>query len=163
MKKLKNRKKCMIMLSLFSNLINYFSGELALFHALLSWAYPGRAGRVPDESWACPRRELGVSQTSGGKSRPKILIVNIFFLFLFFGCVCECECDWVFWGSSSLLSSPHLFICKSWGVVVVVGGCGGTDSGTKASPPSPPVFLLSLNVVNEWKSNWLWIGCLGRN
>ena len=39
------------------------------------------------------------------------------------------ECDWVFWGSSSLLSSPHLFNCKRWGVVVVVGGCGGTDSG----------------------------------
>ena len=31
----------------------------------------------------------------------------------------EWECDWVFWGSSSLLSSPHPFICKSWGVVVV--------------------------------------------
>ena len=27
----------------------------------------------------------------------------------------EWECDWAFWGSSSLLSSPHLFICKSWG------------------------------------------------
>ena len=44
----------------------------------------------------------------------------------------EWECDWVFWGSSSLLSSPHLFICKSWegGGVVVVGSFGGTDGGT---------------------------------
>ena len=27
---------------------------------------------------------------------------------------------------------PHLFICKSWegGLVVGVGSCGGTDSGT---------------------------------
>ena len=53
-------------------------------------------------------------------------------------------------GSSSILSSPHLLLCKSWGVVVVVGSCGGIDSGTSASPPSYPVFLLSLNVLNEW-------------
>ena len=31
----------------------------------------------------------------------------------------------------------------------MVGSCGGTDSGTYASPPSYPVFPLSLNVVNE--------------
>ena len=54
-----------------------------------------------------------------------------------------------FWGSSSNLSSPHFLLCKSWGVVVMVGSCGGTDSGTYASPPSYPVFPLSLNVVNE--------------
>ena len=30
------------------------------------------------------------------------------------------------------------------GVVVVVGGCGGTDSGTKASAPSYPVSPISL-------------------
>ena len=35
------------------------------------------------------------------------------------------------------------------GVVVVVGGCGGTDSGTYASTPSFTVLPLSLNVVNE--------------
>ena len=34
-------------------------------------------------------------------------------------------------------------------IVVVVGSCGGTDSGTKASTPSFPVFPVSLNVVNE--------------
>ena len=35
------------------------------------------------------------------------------------------------------------------GVVVVVGSCGGNDSGTQTSTPSSPVFHLSLNVVNE--------------
>ena len=55
------------MLSLFANLIYYFPGELALFHTLMSWACLGRAGRVPDETWACPRRELGVSQTRAGR------------------------------------------------------------------------------------------------
>ena len=35
----------------------------------------------------------------------------------------EWECDWVFWGSSSLLSFPHLFICRIGGAVVVVGSC----------------------------------------
>ena len=50
----------------------------------------------------------------------------------------EWECDWVFWGSSSLLSSPHLFICNSW-----VASGGGTDSGTKASPPS-------LTLLQKW-------------
>ena len=35
------------------------------------------------------------------------------------------------------------------GEVVVVGSCGGTDSGTSASPPSYPVFTLSWNVMNE--------------
>ena len=66
----------------------------------------------------------------------------------------EAKCvsvTWVFWGSSSL-SSPHLFICKSWGGSSGVGGCGGTDSGTKAFTPSYPVFPLSLNVVNECAS-----------
>ena len=43
---------------------------------------------------------------------------------------------------SFILSSPHLLMCKSWGGVVVgVGSCGGTDSGSSASPhpilPSP--------------------------
>ena len=37
------------MLSIFTNLIYYFPGELALFHTLMSWACPERAGRVPDE------------------------------------------------------------------------------------------------------------------
>ena len=31
----------------------------------------------------------------------------------------------------------------------VVGSCGGTDSGTKASAPSFPVFPLSLYLMNE--------------
>ena len=35
------------------------------------------------------------------------------------------------------------------GIVVVVGSCCGTDSGTQASTPSSPVFPLCLNVVNE--------------
>ena len=35
-------------------------------------------------------------------------------------------------------------------VLVVVGSYGDTDSGTYASPPSYPVFSLSLNVVNDW-------------
>ena len=77
------------MLSLFANLIYYFSGEMALFHTLMSWACPGRAGRVPDESWASPRRELDVSQTRAGsvpdewgESRPRILIVKKNPLFL---------------------------------------------------------------------------------
>ena len=67
----------------------------------------------------------------------------------------EWECDWVFWCSSSLLSSPNLFICKSWGVVVVVGSCGGTDSGTQASTSSSPIFPLPLNVLSEcaWKAS----------
>ena len=33
-------------------------------------------------------------------------------------------------------------------VVVVIDSCGGSDSGTYASPPSYPVFPFSLNVVN---------------
>ena len=52
----------------------------------------------------------------------------------------------------SLLSYLHRLLCKSWrggGVVMMVGSCGGTDSGTNASPPSYCVFPLSLNVVNE--------------
>ena len=35
------------------------------------------------------------------------------------------------------------------GVVVVVGSCGFTDSGTSASPPSFPVIPLTQNPVNE--------------
>ena len=31
-----------------------------------SWACLGRAGHVQDESWACLRRELGMSQTRAG-------------------------------------------------------------------------------------------------
>ena len=57
-----------------------------------------------------------------------------------------------FWGSSSLLSSPHLLLCKSWGeVVALIGSCGGADSDSYSSPPSYPVFHLplSLNVVKE--------------
>ena len=37
----------------------------------------------------------------------------------------------------------------------MVCSCGGTDSGTSASPPSYPVFPLSLNVVNECCMNSL--------
>ena len=40
---------------------------------------------------------------------------------------------------------PTFSSVRVGGVVVVVGGCDGTVSGTKASP----VFPLSLNVVNE--------------
>ena len=36
-------------------------------------------------------------------------------------------------------------------VMVLVGSCGGTDSGTYASPPSYVVFPLSLNVVNKFR------------
>ena len=96
----------MIILSFFTNLFLLFSRWATHFSHI---------------------NELGVSQTSGGKSQPIILIVN-FFIFLFFEC--ECECDWVFWGSSSLLSSPTFSSVRVGGLVVVVGGCGGTDSGT---------------------------------
>ena len=59
----------------------------------------------------------------------------------------ECECGWVFPRFFVPTFLPNLLICKSWGVVVVVGSCGGTDSGTP--PPSCPVFPISLKVVNE--------------
>ena len=39
--------------------------------------------------------------------------------------------EFFFLGSSSLLSSPHISFVRVGGVVVVVGSCGGTDSGTK--------------------------------
>ena len=52
-----------------------------------------------------------------------------------------------------ILSSPTSRSVRVGGVVVVAGSCGGTDS-TWASPPSYPVFPLSLNVVNEcWKAS----------
>ena len=35
------------------------------------------------------------------------------------------------------------------GVVVVVGSCGGTDSGSYSFSSIYPVFPFSLNVVNE--------------
>ena len=46
----------------------------------------------------------------------------------------RCEWAWIrvwisFWGSFSILSFSHLLFCKSWGVVVVVGDCGGTNKG----------------------------------
>ena len=49
----------------------------------------------------------------------------------------------------SQLTSPSLWERT----VVVVGGCGGTDSSIYASIQSSPFFPLSLNVVNEWKSS----------
>ena len=39
-------------------------------------------------------------------------------------------------------------LCKSSGVVVVVGSCSGSDGGTSAFPPSYPVSPLSPNTVN---------------
>ena len=78
------------MLSLFANLIYYFPGELALPHI-------DELG-MSRTSWVCPRRELGVPRTSGGKSRPRILLllllllfIYLFFFSLFFECVCECD------------------------------------------------------------------------
>ena len=62
--------------------------------------------------------------------------------------MCECECEF-----SEVL--PPFFLPPTFssvrvgGLVVVVGTCGGTDSGTQASTPSSPVFPLSLNVVKE--------------
>ena len=41
---------------------------------------------------------------------------------------------------------PHLLLCESLGVLVIVGSWGGTDSGTYASSPSKPVFSFSVNV-----------------
>ena len=49
------------------------------------------------------------------------------------------ECDWVFWGSSSLLSSP-----TSSSVRVCGGSGGGTDTGTYASSSSFLSYLLFL-------------------
>ena len=54
---------------------------------------------------------------------------------------------------SEVLPPPTFSSVKVGGIVVVVGGCGGTDSGIKASIQSSPVFPLSLNVVNERKSS----------
>ena len=59
----------------------------------------------------------------------------------------EWKCDWV---SKVLPYFSPLTFCSLWVEgIVVVGSRAGTDSGTYASPPSYPVFLLSLNVVNE--------------
>ena len=33
--------------------------------------------------------------------------------------------------------------------MVMGGSCGGTDSGTSASPPSYIIFSLSVNLMNE--------------
>ena len=71
------------MLSLFTNLIYYFPGELALPHI-------DELG-MSRTSWVHPRRELGVPRTSGGKSRPRILLLLFYFFSLFFECVCECD------------------------------------------------------------------------
>ena len=62
------------------------------------------------------------------------------------------------------LSSPT-FCSVRVGGVVVVGICGDTDSGSYVSPPSHPVFPLSLNVVNECcmkslRSAYCWIWTL---
>ena len=75
----------------------------------------------------------------------------------------EWECDWVSEVLPALFPPPHPLLCKSWGVVAVVGSCGGTDSGTSTSPPSYPVFPISLNVMNKYcakslrpASCWKW-------
>ena len=131
-----DKKNCMIILSFFTNLL------ILLFSI---WVGP-----FPHAD------ELGVSQTSRGKSQPIILIVNLsVYVFQMRMSMSVTEFSEV----SSLLSSPHLFICKSWGVVVVVGGCGGTDSGTKASTPSSLSSLFLWMLLNEWKSSWLAIVC----
>ena len=80
-----------------------------------------------------------------------------------------CEWEWMrvwlsFWGSSPILSSSHLLLGKSWGVVVVAGSCGGTDSGTSDSLypilSSPSLWMWCMNIA--WKTsdqllagNWL--------
>ena len=150
MKKLKNLKKIHDNVKPICNLIYYFSGELALRHIDelgMSWT-----------SWVCPRWELGMPRTSGGKSRPRVLVVIIiFFLFLFLSVrVSVTE-------FSEVLPPPTFSSVTVGGVVVVLGGCCGTYSGTWASTTSSPVFPLPLNVVNEWKSSWLGTGCLASN
>ena len=72
--------------------------------------------------------ELGVSQTSGGKSQPVILIVNISV------CVFQMNISVSVTEFSEVLHPffPPPTFSSVWvgGVVVVVGGCGGTVSGT---------------------------------
>ena len=71
-----------------------------------------------------------MSQTSGGKSQPIILIVN-FFPFVFLSvCVSVTEFSEVL---PPFFPPPTFSSVRVGGVVVVVvmvGGCGGTDSGT---------------------------------
>ena len=54
-------------------------------------------------------------------------------------------------GVTEILRSflPPPLAIRVRGVVVVVGSCVGTESGISASPPSYPIFPLSLYVVNE--------------
>ena len=102
MKNLKNTKKCMLILSFFTHLLILLFSRLA-----------GPFGHVD---------ELGVSQTSREKSQPIILIVNI--------SVCVFQMNMSVTEFSEVLP-PHTFSSvRVGGVVVVVGGCDGTVSGT---------------------------------
>ena len=116
------------MLSLCANLIYCFPGELALFHTLMSWA--------------CPRRELGVSQTRAGRVQDEwgeepAQNINCYFLFKkkkfssFFLSVCVSVSVPEFFEVLPPFFPPPIFSSgRVGGVVVVVGGYGGTDSGT---------------------------------
>ena len=98
----------MIILSFFTNLL------ILLFSRL--------AGHFPHVD------ELGVSQTSRGKSQPIILFVNLSV------CVFQMNMSVSVTEFSEVLPPffppPTFSSVRVGGVVVVVGGCGGTVSGT---------------------------------
>ena len=71
---------------------------------------------------------LGVSQTSGGKSQPITLIVNIsVYVFQMNMSVSVTEFSEVL---PPFFPPPTFSSVRVGGVVVVMGGCGGTVSGT---------------------------------
>ena len=85
-----------------------------------------RAGRVPDESWACPRRELGVSQTRAGHvldewGEEPAQNINCF-LFYFFSSFFLSVCVSVTEFSEVL---PPFFPPPTFSSVRVGGGSGG--------------------------------------
>ena len=65
-----------------------------------------------------------MSQTSRGKSQPIILIVNLSV------CVFQMHMSVSVTEFSEVLPPATFSSVRVGGVVVVVGGCGGTDSGT---------------------------------
>ena len=116
------------MLSVFANFIYYFSGELALFHTLMSWE--------------CPIRELGVSQTRAGRvpdewGEEPAQNINCYFLFFifvplrFFLSVCVSVSVTEFSEVLPPFFPPPIFssVRVVGDSIVVVGGCDGTDSG----------------------------------
>ena len=97
-----------------------FPGELALPHI-------DELG-MSRTSWVCPRRELGVPRTSGGKSRPRILLLLLLLLlllYIFFSpfflsvCVSVTEFSEVL---PPFFPPPTFSSVRVGGVVVVVGG-----------------------------------------